>query len=459
MATDINLRALWKRVQNDLQRQYGEDVYGAFLSKTHLHSLNSGRAVVHVGTVFLGKYIRSNYQDAIKQSLRRHGNEVHQLVIELPSSASQSRPPVQSDEASEDEIVALGKKFNLFSLFRFENFVKGQANALAYEGSLKIAQQLQLSNERYNPLYIYGDVGNGKSHLLHAIGWGLLENGCRRIACVNAQNFLSNFVDVVRNSDRDRMMAFKDYFCSLDALLFDDFQFLLGKEKTVDQWKQIFNELIGMGKKIVVTGNDHPSSLTGFPEYVTSRLGSGLVAEIKKSDYQLRFDILRQSLLTHHSSLRVSDDILQMLASRVNVNNRALLSILGNLEATNQLEKKSITSEVALEVIAEWWQKEHVDVKADDIIKQTAQYYGISIDDLLSSSRLRSLVRPRQMAMFLMKKMTSLSYPAISHKFRKKNHTTVLHAIKVIQQRREDDMSIRNDMERLMEILRHEADH
>ena len=457
MATDINLRALWKRVQNDLQRQYGEDVYGAFLSKTHLHSLKSGRAVVHVGTVFLGKYIRSNYQDAIKQSLRRHGNEVHQLVIELPSSASQSRPPVQSDEASEDEIVALGKKFNLFSLFRFENFVKGQANALAYEGSLKIAQQFELSNERYNPLYIYGDVGNGKSHLLHAIGWLLLENGCRRIACVNAQNFLSNFVDVVR--DNDRMKAFKNHFCSLDAFLFDDFQFLLSKEKTLDEWKYIFNELIGMGKKVVVTGNEHPAHLTGFPKYVTSRLGSGLVAEIKKSDYQLRFDILRQSLLTHHSSLRVSDDILQMLASRVKVNNRALLSILGNLEAANQLEKKSITSEMALEVVAEWWQKEHVDVKADDIIKQTAQYYGISIDDLLSSSRLRSLVRPRQMAMFLMKKMTSLSYPAISHKFRKKNHTTVLHAIKVMQQRREDDMSIRNDMERLMEILRHEADH
>lgn len=453
----MNEKELWRRVQNDLQRQYGDDVYRAFLSKTNLHSLKNGRAVVHVETVFLRKYIRSNYQEAIKQSLLRHGSETHQLVIELPSSASVSHPPVRSGETSEGDILALGKQCHLNPLARFESFVKGEANALAYEGSLKIAQQFELSNERYNPLYIYGDVGNGKSHLLHAIGWLLLENGCRRIACVNAQNFLSNFVDVVR--DNDRMKAFKNHFCSLDAFLFDDFQFLLSKEKTLDEWKYIFNELVGMGKKVVVTGNEHPAHLKGFPKYVTSRLGSGLVAEIKKSDYQLRLDILRHCLSVRHGSLRVSDDILQMLALRVSFSNRALVSTLRHLEAKNQLENKPITPEMALEVVAEWWQKGHVDVKADDIIKQTAQYYGISIDDLLSSSRMRSLARPRQMAMFLMKKMTSLSYPAISHKFRKKNHTTVLHAIKVMQKRREDDMSIRNDMERLMEILRHEADH
>lgn len=458
MDTNMNLKDLWRRVQSDLERQYkGRNVYNFFLSTSRLHSLKDGKAVIHVVSVLHEEHIKANYQDAIKKSLCQHGADVHQLVIEVPPPTSAADSSPQPKKTSASELIVLGKKrFSLNSSWRFDTFITGDSNGVACEAAREVVQKFKSSKEPFKPLYIYGDVGNGKSHLLHAIGWLLLENGYQRISYVTAANFTEKFTDVVQ--DLNSMKKFKKRFCSLDALLFDDFQVLSGRKHTVGEWKYVFEELVNMGKIVVVTASDHPTRLTGFPKDVISRFSNCLMTDIKKGDYELRLAILRQRLADSHDSKCVSDDILEMLAARVKTCNRDVLSPLEMLLAKNRLVKKPITHDMAMEVVAEWWQKDTVKVKADSIIKEICRHFEVSPNDLFSRSRLRSVARPRQVAMFLMKEMTDLSYPAISGKFNRK-HTTAIHACERVKELQKKDMAMRQDIKELKERLRHEANN
>ena len=458
METKINLQDLWRRVQSDLERQYkGRNVYNFFLSTSRLHSLKDGKAVIHVVSVLHEEHIRANYQDAIKKSLCQHGANVHRLVIEVSPSSSAAVSKPKSKKTSASDLTVLGKKrFGLNSSWRFETFIKGDSNGVACEAAREVVQKFKSSKEIFKPLYIYGDVGNGKSHLLHAIGWLLLENGYRHISYVTAGNFTEKFTDGVK--DLNSMKKFKKHFCSLDALLFDDFQVLSGRKQTVAEWKYFFEELMHMGKIVVVTANDHPTRLTGFARDVTSRFSNCLMTNLKKGDYELRLAILRQRLKQSHDKNCVNNDILEMLASRVKTCNRDVLAPLEALLANNRLLKKTITLEMAMEVMAQWWQQADVKVKADSIIKEICRHFEVSPNDLFSHSRLRSVARPRQVAMFLMKEMTDLSYPAISGKFNRK-HTTAIHAFEKIKEMQKEDMGMRQDIKQLKERLRHETNN
>jgi chromosomal replication initiator protein len=339
----------------------------------------------------------------------------------------------------------------LDSRFTFENFIVGKSNELAHAAARRVAESSAVS---FNPLFLYGGVGLGKTHLMHAIAWEIRRRQPEReVLYLSAEKFMFQFIRAVRYKDT---MAFKQQFRSVDVLMVDDVQFISGKDSTQEEFFHTFNALVDHNRQVVISADRSPSDLEGIEERIRSRLGWGLVADIHPTDYELRLGILQakaEFAAQQYGVLDIPGTVLEFLAHRIKSNVRELEGALNRVIAFATLVGRPITMEMTQDVLQDLLRANDRRVTIDEIQRKVAEFYNIRLSDMLSARRARAVARPRQVAMYLAKQLTTRSLPEIGRKFGGRDHTTVMHAVRKIDELRESDATLCDEVDSLRRML------
>ncbi len=445
--------ALWHDILNRLTLEIGTAA-----AKSWLHPLTVGKShqnglTLLAPTRFMRDWIVTHYLEKIKSYCMTLSPNIRDVFVDIssltqlndspkPASALVDLPKPQDDGALMG-IDMMGAPLD--PRFTFDQFVVGKPNELAYAAALRVAESDKVL---FNPLFLYGGVGLGKTHLMHAIAWHIKScHPQRKVIYLSAEKFMYQFIRALRFKDT---VSFKEQFRSVDVLMIDDVQFISGKETTQEEFFHTFNALVDHNHQIIVSADKSPSDLE-MEERLKSRLGWGLVADIHPTSYELRLGIL-QSKADHLHSI-VPNPVLEFLASKITSNIRELEGALNRIVAHSTLVGRSITLDSAQEVLRDLIKSNDRRVSIDDIQKRVAEYYGLKLPDLLSSRRSQNIARPRQVAMYLSKALTSRSLPEIGRKFGGRDHTTVLHAVRKIDEILTQDKEFRTDVETLRRTL------
>lgn len=470
--------AVWERVRRRLRAELGEDVFSSWFKSIEIDQAGPHSVRLSVPTRFLKSWIDHHYRDRISTRWSEEAERTVHVEIHVRSAAaqrSQPRPrpveetvraapvaaPMQAPRVNEPAAspaysvtspgAALGGS-PLDQRLTFETFVQGRSNTLARAAALQVAQSRATDAVLFNPLYIHAGVGLGKTHLLQAVAASAQGSG-RRVLYLTAEKFTFGFVAALKNQTA---IAFKEALRSIDLLIIDDLQFLQGKQ-TQAEFCHTLNALIDAGKQVVVAGDRPPSDLENLDERVRSRLAGGLTVEIGVLDENLRLDILKQKLVqaqAQHPGFDIPAPVLGYVARNVTQNGRDLDGAFNRLLATNRLTSQPVTIDMAEKSIRDLVRfAEPKRVKIEDIQKIVAQHYNVSRSDILSSRRTATVVRPRQIAMYLAKTMTLRSLPEIGRRFGGRDHTTVLHAVRKIEGLVGQDMALNEELEMLKRRL------
>jgi chromosomal replication initiator protein len=383
------------------------------------------------------------------------------FTLEAPKDAGRQKPTPIAVESATPLPMPLRTGYGGFEgspldpKLTFASFVVGASNRLAQAAAQEVAAAFSGSQQSFNPLFLHGNVGLGKTHLLHAISWEVKQRRPEaEVLYLTAERFMSGFVQALRARDA---LAFKEKLRKIDILLIDDMEFLQGP--TIQQeFCHTLNSLIDGGRQVVVAADRAPTQLDKLDMRMRSRLGGGLVVEIGSMDYELRHKILAKrsaEACTETKGLDISDTVLAFLAERLTESGRELEGAIHRLRASYQLTDEPVTIEVAEQTVRDLMRgAEPRRVRIDDILRTVSKHYGVNRGDLLSGRRNRSIVRPRQIGMYLAKLLTSRSLPEIGRRFGNRDHTTVLHAIRKIEQLMNDDNQLREEIELLKRLLR-----
>jgi chromosomal replication initiator protein len=335
--------------------------------------------------------------------------------------------------------------------YTFDNFVVGKPNELAHAAARRVAEGGDVS---FNPLFLHGGVGLGKTHLMHAIAWEIKKRDPNaKVLYLSAEQFMYRFVQALRFKDT---ISFKEMFRSVDVLMVDDVQFIAGKSSTQEEFFHTFNALIDQNKQVIISGDRAPVDMEQLEDRIKSRLQWGLVVDVHPTDYELRLGILQskqESQARYNSTVEVSPGVLEFMAQRISSNVRVLEGALTRLYAFGSLVGRPVTLEMAQESLSDILRATDRKVTIDEIIRKVTDHYGVNLTDMLSARRTRSIARPRQVAMYLSKKLTSKSLPEIGRRFGKRDHTTVIHAVKKIEELQSIDNQIAKDIEILRRML------
>ena len=446
----------WLNICTYLEREVGQSAYKSWITPLSLSNVDGTVATFTVPTVFIGNWVSRNYDQKIFEGFKKQGIIVDRLNFNT------KEVEVSKKEKPSEEIKDKNKKFEnkpdiilpsspLDSRFTFSNFVVGKPNELAHAAARRVAETGSVT---FNPLFLYGGVGLGKTHLMHAIAWHVKKRvTSSRILYLSAEQFMYRFVQALRFKD---MHGFKELFRSVDVLMVDDVQFIAGKESTQDEFFHTFNALIDNGKQIVISADRAPGEIDGLEERIKSRLAWGLVVDLHPTDYELRLGILQSKVeaqLKIHEGIQIHHGILEFLAHRISSNVRVLEGALIRLFAFSSLVGRKIDIDMAQECLADILRVSQRKVTIDEIIRKVADHYNLRMTDLISARRARVIARPRQVAMFLSKMLTSKSLPEIGRRFGGRDHTTVIHAVKKIEELRQIDNQIAEEVEILRRML------
>jgi len=461
----------WARVKGRLRAELGEDVFASWFRGVELGGADGEVLHLTVATRFLRNWLRSHYYDFVLRLARAEWPDIERVEFkvrqphfggEVPKEALRQRRPVAP---SLTEATGLPMPLRqgsrgfegspLDPRLSFGSFMVGASNRLAYAAAQEVAGAFSAPQPLFNPLFVHGNVGLGKTHLLHAISWEVKQRKPEaQVLYLTAERFMSGFVQALRARDA---LAFKDKLRKIDILLIDDMEFLQGP--TIQQeFCHTLNSLIDGGRQVVVAADRAPTQLDKLDMRMRSRLGGGLVAEIGAMDYDLRHKILEKRALEackDTAGLAIPDTVLDFLAERLTESGRELEGAIHRLRASYQLTDQPVTIEVAEQIVRDLMRgAEPRRVRIDDILRTVSKHYGVNRGDLLSGRRNRSIVRPRQIGMYLAKLLTSRSLPEIGRRFGNRDHTTVLHAIRKIEQLMNDDNQLREEIELLKRLLR-----
>lgn len=461
----------WHRVKTRLRGEVGEDVYASWFRGVEVGAVADGVIHLTVATRFLRNWLRTHYYDTVLRQAQSEWADAERLefsvrqphfTVEPPKEASLPRaiaPNVVADNAPLAMPLRTGydgfEGSPLDPRLTFGSFVTGETNKLAHAAANQVALASSSPHSPFNPLFLHGNVGLGKTHLLHGIAWEVKRQKPEaEVLYLTAERFMSGFVQALRARDA---LAFKERLRNIDILLIDDMEFLQGP--TIQQeFCHTLNSLIDGGRQVVVAADRAPTHLDKLDMRMRSRLGGGLVAEIKAMDYDLRHKILEQrasKACSATNGLEVSDTVLAFLAERLTESGRELEGAIHRLRASYQLTDEPVTIAVAEQIVRDLMRgAEPRRVRIDDILRTVSKHYGVNRSDLLSGRRNRSIVRPRQIGMYLAKLLTSRSLPEIGRRFGNRDHTTVLHAIRKIEQLMSDDTQLREEIELLKRLLR-----
>ena len=462
----------WGRVKSRLRVELGEDVFASWFRGVELERLDEGCVHLTVATRFLRNWLRSHYYDFVLRLLRAEWAEVDRVEFRVRQPHFGNEPPkellrqkqriaVPAIEEAPPLPMPLRTGYGGFEgspldpRLTFTTFLVGVSNRLAHAAAQEVAGAFSTPQQLFNPLFVHGSVGLGKTHLLHAISWDVKQRKPEaQVLYLTAERFMSGFVQALRARDA---LAFKEKLRKIDILLIDDMEFLQGP--TIQQeFCHTLNSLIDGGRQVVVAADRAPTQLDKLDMRMRSRLGGGLVAEIGTMDYDLRHKILSKRATEACSETRglaISDTVLAFLAERLTESGRELEGAIHRLRASYQLTDEQVTIEIAEQIVRDLMRgAEPRRVRIDDILRTVSKHYGVNRGDLLSGRRNRSIVRPRQIGMYLAKLLTSRSLPEIGRRFGNRDHTTVLHAIRKIEQLMNDDNQLREEIELLKRLLR-----
>lgn len=447
---------VWKRSYKEMRGEFGEAVFRSWLKPLTLQAYYHGTMEVSVPTRFMRDWIGTHYAKRILEMCQQKNADIKRLEIVVVQNAL----PVD-DDAGESAVAKVksngnapaqvkGEAFDfespLDSRFTFENFVVGKPNALAHAAALRVVESASVP---FNPLFLYGGVGLGKTHIMHAIAWAMQKsNPAKRVVYLSAEKFMYQFVKSLRSNDT---MSFKDYFRSVDVLMMDDIQFIGGKDSTQEEFFHTFNALVDQNKQIIISADKAPSDLSGLDERLRSRLAWGLVADIQPSTYDLRLGILQAK--REQLKANCPDSVLEFLALKVTSNIRELEGALNRIVAHADVAKQVITLESTQDVLQDLLRSHDRRITIDEIQRKVAEHYNIRLTDMHSARRARNVARPRQVAMYLAKQLTARSLPEIGRKFGGRDHTTVMHAVRKIDELVGDDPQIAQDVEIIRRAL------
>jgi len=444
---------IWKQVISDLDKHYGEALYKSWFSKMHFLEASAGVVILATPTNFIRDWINSRYSRIILQLWQSYDHNIKSIEIITKELSEQNQK--NSEHVSKIPTIKEGMDMNsegVFSAldlrFTFDNFVVGGPNELAYAASRAVAESDSAVAES-NPLFLYGGVGLGKTHLMHAIAWYIKQNNpTRKVIYMSAEKFMYQFVKALRNKD---VMSFKEEFRSVDVLMIDDIQFICGKDSTQEEFFHTFNTLIDNNRQMVISCDRSPSDLDNIEDRIKSRLGWGLVADVHSTTYELRLGILESKL--EQMNIHIPKNVIEFLAAKITSNVRELEGALNKVIAHSTLVGREITLENTQNILRDLLRSNERIITIEDIQKKVADRYNIKFSDMSSTRRIRSIARPRQLAMYLSKTLTPKSLTDIGKKFGKKDHTTVMHAIKKVEELCEVDIEFREELSLLMKIL------
>jgi chromosomal replication initiator protein len=481
MATELDIvetpqiAAHWARIRGRLQQEVGEVEYRTWLRQMTLVGIDGHEVIVYLPTRFLRDWVRSRYGDRLTAlwqaeapAIRRVDIRVGHLpgthgasqteaapagpLAESLSPVSEPAPATatgRSDDRTEprsDLTAALDPRFT------FDGFVVGKPNEFAYACARRVAEQP--ATHGFNPLFLYGGVGLGKTHLMHAIAWDMASRqstGTGRpvsVTYMSAEKFMYRFIAAIRSQST---MEFKESLRNVDVLMIDDLQFLIGKDNTQEEFFHTFNALVDAGRQIVVSADKSPSDLSGLEDRLRTRLGCGMVADLHATTFELRISILEAKAT--RSGNPVPAKVLEFLAHKITSNVRELEGALNRLIAHANLFGRPITLESTQEVLHDILKAHDRRVTIEEIQRRVAEHYNIRLTDMSSARRARAVARPRQVAMYLAKQLTSRSLPEIGRKFGNRDHTTVMHAVSRIGELMERDGAFAEDVELLKRML------
>lgn len=445
---------LWQGVSRDLATHYGADLYKNWFSKIGFLEVQNGSCLMLAApSNFIRDWIKSNYHDMILNLSMHHDSRIKQVDIitkELPVNVISFKEIANANAEKSEDLEDNSKDIlsQLDPRFTFENFVVGTPNELAYAAALAVAES-EGAAVKSNPLFLYGGVGLGKTHLMHAIAWHChIKNPERRVLYMSAEKFMYRFIKALRDKD---VMSFKDEFRSVDVLMIDDIQFICGKESTQEEFFHTFNAIIDNNKQMVISCDRSPSDLDNVEDRIKSRLGWGLVADVHSTTYELRVGILESKL--EKMNVSIPKSVIDFLASKITSNVRELEGALNKVIAHSTLVGREVTLESTQDILRDLLRSNERIISVEEIQKKVASRYNIKVAEMSSSRRLRSIARPRQIAMYLSKALTSKSLADIGASFGKKDHTTVMHAIKKVTDLMQKDSDLKEEITLLTRIL------
>lgn len=445
------IKTLWSRIYDQLREEFGEAVFRSWLKPMTLQACYHGTLEISVPTRFMKDWIQSHYAVRISEMCSAVDESIKRLEIVVLASAStmnDDEAPITAKavKANVNELEKLDLSSPLDARFKFDSFVVGKSNALAHAAACRV---VECSNVPFNPLFLYGGVGLGKTHLMHAIAWALREKQPEKtVLYLSAEKFMYQFVKSIRAQDT---MSFKELIRSVDVLMIDDIQFIAGKDSTQEEFFHTFNALVDQNKQIIISADKAPSDILGIDDRLRSRLSWGLVADIHPTTYELRLGILEAK--REQLQAKVPDTVLEFLALKVVSNIRELEGALNRIVAHADVTKAAITLETTQDVLQDILRAHDRRITIDEIQRKVAEHYNIRLADMHSARRARQVARPRQVAMYLAKQLTSRSLPEIGRKFGGRDHTTVMHAVRKVEELSKEDVAFAQDVDILRRTL------
>ncbi len=452
-------REKWGELRQKLLKTVGQNNYSQWIEPLQFKSLEEGVAVFNVPTNFMGNYVSQNFSDLILYEMNNAGASVQRLKFQVaannarhpkggnsgPAFVARPRPGAASKPANALQAAPLDRRFT------FDSFVVGKPNELAHAAARRVSEGGPVT---FNPLVLYGGVGLGKTHLMHAIAWQLKERRPElNVLFLSAEQFMYRFVQALRER---KMMDFKVLFRAVDVLMVDDVQFIAGKDSTQEEFFHTFNALVDQNKQIIISADRAPGEIKDLEDRVKSRLQCGLVVDLHPTDYELRLGILQTKVQTHRAAypgLEIADGVMEFLAHRISTNVRVLEGALTRLFAFASLVGRKIDMDLTQDCLADVLRASERKITVEEIQRKVSDYYNIRLSDIIGPKRVRSFARPRQVAMYLCKQLTSRSLPEIGRRFGGRDHTTVMHGVRRIEELKMTDGQIAEDVEMLRRAL------
>ena len=440
----------WSLIQDEMKNKLGLEIYESWLKKISFIDEFNNYILLSVPTRFIRDWITSRYLDQILLTVRTYKKDIIRIEFKIVEQ------DIQNDKVNNDNYELTDKKnisfikdsylqYNRIDPNRsFDNFITGNSNKLAYEASLKVSENIS----HYNPLYIYGGVGLGKTHLLNSIGLELRENN--KVMFISAERFMYQFVKSIKAND---MVKFKEYFRNTDILLIDDIQFMNGKEAMQEEFFHTFNALLDKGSQIIVSADRAPNKLSRIQERIKSRFSGGLVVDIQKPDQELRKKVIQKKTeelnILYLGQIKISSEIQEFISMEITNSIREIVGAVNRVVSFSRIYKKVPSLAETKVILKDLLNLSENKVTIDLIQTLVCKFFKISKNEMLSSRRSRYLVRPRQTAIYLTKILTSKSLPEIGREFSNRDHTTIIHSVKTIEKLQEKDSEMVGNINKL----------
>ena len=444
----------WSIVQTDMKNKLGSDIYESWLRKIKFVEEFNNYVLLSVSTRFIRDWITSRYLDQILQIIKAYKKGISRIELKISEKGEEEN----SYENSQNQKTKLRNNIENVSFIKdthlqynridpnkkFENFVIGSSNKLAFEASKKVSENISY----YNPLYIYGGVGMGKTHLLNSIGLSLKTQN--KVMFISAERFMYQFVKSIKSND---MVKFKEYFRNTDILLIDDIQFMNGKEAMQEEFFHTFNALLDKGSQVIVSADRPPSKLSRIQERIRSRFSGGLVIDIQKPDYELRNKIVQKKIeelnIFYLNQINIPSEVQKFISSEIKTSIRELIGALNRIFSYSRIYNKIPNLSETKIILKDLLNLSENKITIDLIQSIVCKFFKISKNEMLSSRRSRYLVRPRQTAIYLTKILTSKSLPEIGREFSNRDHTTIIHSVKTIEKLSAQDSELQKNIENL----------